>query len=250
MGCKESKVANKPQSQQTREIAHTVTQENNVLENNQDNEVEPKSKPIKVSNECNGNIEEVKSLDFPDSEKSYVRQALAKFLPDYNVDTIPVFGKEGSIVVMRVLRDRNVILTPDPTAKYLVYGTTETRYTLHLARKNDDPPFFDQDPEAGKEVKCDTKLIQEALKNKDPVLAIGEVLKTIMSDRNGENNGLEGPDFLWVLEGNGENFGISTTDKSMFWEDINDDRIDNVPKPPVKVTENQAKMLHLRFRDT
>ncbi|KAI6653401.1 hypothetical protein LOD99_3620 [Oopsacas minuta] len=277
MGYGNSKVANKPHSQQTHLIVHTLAQENIEQVNKQCDEVEPKSKPIQVCNEYNENIEDVE-LKNTELDSYFVRQAFGQFLPKYHVVIISGNKIDEEIptsrnVVMQVLRDPEVILTPDPTAKYLSYGKTETRYTLYLARKNDDlsnlkflyhwntsgdtfvsSPYFDQNPQVDKRIKCDIKSIKYALLGEHPISAIVKVLETIKSDRKGENNGLDGPDFLWLQEGRDENFSISIPDKPipdkpMFWKDIKDKKISKEPKPPVKLTKNQAKMLHLRFRD-
>lgn len=262
MGCRQSKITNSISNDKgPRKISERSIEIEKVR-----TEVIPKPNIIEVVSEETTVTEELietqqmvgqASKTDQDTITKEVHEALVQYLPNYNVDPFKdEFGVKlyyTSIEVMRVAREKSILLSPDLTGKILTYSIIGTKNKLHASFKKDDRSkvkflynmFTEQGSfitspyhtASGNAVPCKSVSIENALKEEDPVAGIVKALGKIHSDSEA-NNGFDGGDFEWNMDGTEEFFTISDM-KDVYWADIDGD------EGKVKTTDLVAKKLGL-----
>ena len=166
-----------------------------------------------------------------DQNSQYVKSALSQFLVGY--ETQYIIGNEtkcnpGTVnpndikSIMEVEKKSSILLSPDPTGKFLSYGLQPTRYVLYYNRKPPNSVKFLYQWEEGREtfitspyipsnagdgipVPCAPRInLTCHLLKGDPVPGIIEALgqlRPVVSGVSDPNMGLVGPEFEWNHSG-------------------------------------------------
>ena len=165
--------------------------------------------------------------------------------------------------VLEVKRsDNKIIVTPDSTGTFLTHGLLNTKYDLYAAvnpttnavnRTTHSVVFLYQwealkdqifvtcpyipDPNAGSQIPCVVVNITNALRERNPVRAVMEVLEKIITD-----------DFKWVMHGAVNDFTISAPEEKIFWRDIEGSRdIRPTDNDSIRLTDNDSIKLVLEL---
>ena len=181
--------------------------------------------------------------------RDIITNALEGDLKGYKVygQDIPP-GILDPIRVLEVKRNNKITVTPDSTGTFLTHGLLNTKYDLYAAvnRTTNRVVFLYQwealkdqifvacpyirEPTDGSIIPCAEANITQALKEKDPVRAVMEVLEKIITD-----------DFHWVMDGADNDFSIGASGTKIFWRDIEGSR-------DIRLTDNDKNKLVLELQ--
>ena len=198
----------------------------------------PKDIPIELdaTEECTGK-DERETTDNTELTRGDIRgiitRALEEFLKGYKVygQAIPPVILEPTrrepIRVLEVKRNKDIIVTPDNTGRFLTHGLLNTKHDLYPAvnRTTNRVVFlyqwkalrdqilvtcpYSQDLTDGSIIPCTETDITNALKEEDPEKAVIQQLEKIITG-NSE----------WAMDGPDNDFTISVPGEELFWRDI------------------------------
>ena len=192
----------------------------------------------------------------PDQVLVYVETALEEYLRDYK------FDNSETKYVMKVVKDSQISLAPDPTGTKLSYGLQRTRYILHAGFKPPHfvkfvyqwtqngrtfltSPYYLSTTQPGASVPCTKPIdLTDSLHASDPIAAIIlelQQLNSVSPPIPGTNHTLSGPDFQWIYTGGfGVKFSVSSSSR-LYWQDVDG------TTGEVKQTNRVARSLQLKL---